>query len=299
MGKRPDELHTALTSLLNQQNVTMDIVIVGNGFDPSVSLKNIKSVFLKENVGIPAGRNAGVTEVQGTYLFFLDDDVVLKDPYFLSRSKALFEKRANIGLIQPRVDTLDGTKAPRRWIPRLIKGEATTSSKATTLWEGATLIRHNVFERVGGWPANFFYAHEGIELCWQVWNEGYVAWYAGDIAVGHPAIHPTRHDYFYRLNARNRVWLAKRNLRFPFTFLYPFTHALISFLTIRGSSSRKAWREGFSEGWKTDAGRNKKQARSQFARAFLNVYTKRYQASHRQSTDLNVKDLSHLTMPNT
>jgi hypothetical protein len=36
--------------------------------------------------------------------------------------------------------------------------------------------------------------------------------YAGDLVANHPAIEPTRHAYYYRLNARNRVWLAKRNL---------------------------------------------------------------------------------------
>ncbi|MEN9922754.1 MAG: hypothetical protein RIS09_268 [Actinomycetota bacterium] len=257
MGKRPEELTLALTSLLNQQNVTMDIVIVGNGFDPSSEFKNIKTLHLKENLGIPGGRNAGVDLVDGRYLFFLDDDVVLKDLYFLAKIKALFEKRPEIGLIQPRVDTLDESPAPRRWIPRLIKGSHRKSSKATTYWEGATLIRRTVFEEAGRWPDNFFYAHEGIELCWQVWNAGYVVWYAGDIAVSHPAIQPTRHEYFYRLNARNRVWLARRNLPVLFRFIYPLTHAVLSFLTIRTSASRRSWREGFIEGWKSDCGKNR------------------------------------------
>ncbi|MGA1247881.1 MAG: glycosyltransferase family 2 protein [Candidatus Nanopelagicales bacterium] len=258
MGKRPDELHRALTSLLNQQHVTMDIVIVGNGYDPSIDYKNIKTLFLQENFGIPAGRNAGVEKVSGNYLFFLDDDVVLKDPHFLFKNKKLLEEEPKIGLIQPRVDTLDKSPSPRRWIPRLIKGKATRSSKATALWEGATVIRTDVFEKAGRWPDNFFYAHEGVELCWQVWNQGYVAWYAGDIAVSHPAIQPTRHEYFYRLNARNRVWLAKRNLPFPFSFIYPLTHAVMSLFTLRGREARKSWREGFMEGLKSDAGKNRK-----------------------------------------
>ena len=37
--------------------------------------------------------------------------------------------------------------------------------------------------------------------------------YDGAIEVFHPAITPTRHPEFYRFQARNRVWLARRNAR--------------------------------------------------------------------------------------
>ena len=39
--------------------------------------------------------------------------------------------------------------------------------------------------------------------------------YDGTIEVFHPAITPTRHPEFYRFQARNRVWLARRNLPLP------------------------------------------------------------------------------------
>ena len=75
--------------------------------------------------------------------------------------------------------------------------------------------RAPVFDATGGWAEPFFYAHEGIELAWRVWDQGLRAWYAGDLVANHPVIQPTRHADYYRLNARNRVWLARRNLPAP------------------------------------------------------------------------------------
>ena len=59
MGKRPKEFAAALESLKNQSGVDLDIVVVGNGWDPAPETTGVKTVFLPENLGIPAGRNAG------------------------------------------------------------------------------------------------------------------------------------------------------------------------------------------------------------------------------------------------
>lgn len=249
MGKRPDELKSALDSLKSQEGVDLDIIIVGNGWDPRAQFPSEKTLHLPENVGIPAGRNAGAKEVSGRFLFFLDDDVLLDDRRTLSKMRELFDRRPEIGLIQPRVLALrDGEKTPARWVPRLRIGDESKSSVATSLWEGATAIDAELFTQVKGWPASFFYAHEGIELVWRVLNEGRIPWYAADIEVRHPVINPARHEYYFFLNARNRVWLAKRNLRFPFSFLYPSTWILISLLRIRGFKPKKAWLMGFFQG---------------------------------------------------
>lgn len=249
MGKRPEELRSALDSLKAQEDVALDIVIVGNGWDPKTQFPDEKTLHLTENIGIPAGRNAGAKEVSGRYLFFLDDDVLLHDRKTLAKMRELMRRRLEIGLIQPRVLALrDGEWTPARWVPRLRIGDERKSSVATSLWEGATVIETDLFQRIGGWPSCFFYAHEGIELVWRVLNEGRIPWYAADIEVRHPVINPARHEYYFFLNARNRVWLAKRNLRFPFSFLYPLTWIVISILRIRGMKSKKAWFLGFFQG---------------------------------------------------
>lgn len=252
MGKRPRELQNAVDSLKAQQNVTLDIVIVGNGWDPGASFRSEKTLYLPENLGIPSGRNAGAKEVTGSFLFFLDDDVLLHDPMTLFKMKQLMADRPEVGLIQPRVISLtENEKTPSRWIPRLRIGDEERSSVATSLWEGATAIDQRLFNAIGGWPEPFFYAHEGIELVWRVIDQGRIPWYAADIRVKHPVINPARHDYYFFLNARNRVWLAKRNLRFPFSFLYPITWLLLSLVRIREKKGLVAWIKGFTTGLST------------------------------------------------
>ncbi len=258
MGKRPQELQRALTSLKSQQGVTLDVVIVGNGWNPAEQFPTEKTLHLPENLGIPAGRNAGVTKVAGEYLFFLDDDAYLDDSHTLSSLIEKLKAHHEWGLIQPRVVPEGAGEIPNRWVPRLRVGNPLESSPATTLWEGAVILRRHLFDEIGGWPENFFYAHEGIELVWQVYNHGFIGWYAADVTVRHPVINPTRHLDFYRLNARNRVWLAKRNLPFPISFIYVSAWTIISIIRMRKLSSLVAWLDGFLNGIFVSAGKKQK-----------------------------------------
>ena len=258
MGKRPQELQRALTSLKSQQGVTLDVVIVGNGWNPAEQFPTEKALHLPENLGIPAGRNAGVAKVSGEYLFFLDDDAYLDDLHALSSLIGKLNAHHEWGLIQPRVVPEGAGEIPNRWVPRLRVGDPLKSSPATSLWEGAVILRRHLFDEIGGWPENFFYAHEGIELVWQVYNHGFIGWYAADVTVRHPVINPTRHLDFYRLNARNRVWLAKRNLPFPISFIYVSVWTIISIIRMRKLSSLVAWLDGFLNGIFVSAGKKQK-----------------------------------------
>jgi GT2 family glycosyltransferase len=207
------------------------------------------------NVGIPAGRNAGVPHVDGDLLLFLDDDARLPDSRFLAEAVRRFATDSRLGLLQPRVDGPDGVAGPRRWTPRMRVGDRTRGSAAFSVWEGAVVIRRAIFQQAGGWPAPFFYAHEGIELAWRVWDAGATVRYAGDLAAEHPLIAPTRHRDFYRLNARNRVWLAKRNLPWSIGIPYVLSWTAVQVLrSVRTPATLAPWLRGWWEGWRTDAG---------------------------------------------
>jgi GT2 family glycosyltransferase len=237
MGNRPDDLNRGLDSVLNQRGVQLDVVVVGNGWQPVGLPAGVKAHGLTENLGIPAGRNAGVSLVGGELLFFLDDDAFLPADDILARMAMQFAADPTLGMIQPRVVAADGREAPRRWTPRIRIGDPAQSSPAMNVWEGAVAIRRDAFEFARGWPEQFWYAHEGIELAWRVWDGGFHVRYDGAIEVFHPAIQPTRHAEFYRYQARNRVWLARRNLPLPVGVLYVLVWAGVSALRLRSRTA--------------------------------------------------------------
>ncbi len=82
----------------------------------------------------------------------------------------------------------------------------------TVMAEGMVRVRRSAFDQVGGWPGSFFLYHEGVDLARRLWNRGHRGSYVPSVIVHHPATHPSRHAAFHRLNARNRVWLARRRL---------------------------------------------------------------------------------------
>ena len=253
-GQRPDDLARGLASLRAQRGVDTDIVVIGNGWEPTGLPAGVRGLALPENRGIPAGRNAGVPLVAGEYLFFLDDDASLPDNGVLLAMAKRFRSHPGIGLIQPRVVDPNGRPAPRRWTPRIRVADPGKSSPAMSVWEGAVAIRREAFEYAKGWPARFWYAHEGIELAWRVWDGGWRVRYDGLIQVHHPAIPPTRHAEFYRFQARNRVWLARRNLPLPVGIAYVLNWMIVGGLRLRGSTAWQETLRGYRLGLTADAG---------------------------------------------
>jgi GT2 family glycosyltransferase len=255
-GRRPDELRRALDSVLAQRGAELDIVVVGNGWEPSGLPDGVRALGLPEDRGIPAGRNAGAAEARGELVFFLDDDASLADPDALARVADRFRSDAGLGLLQLRVDPLEGGEPPRDWLPRLRTGDRTKSGELTAVWEGAVAIRHALFDEVGGWPAEFRYVHEGIDLAWRVMDGGYRVEYAGDIAVFHPLPRPVpaRHAYSLYYGVRNRVWLARRHLPIPLAVLYVLSFTLRALVRVRSAGDLRAVTKALHDGLREPCG---------------------------------------------
>jgi GT2 family glycosyltransferase len=218
--------------------------VVGNGWQPEGL--SVRTVALAEDRGIPAGRNAGVGHVNGELLFFLDDDARLASPDALARVATRFED-PGLGMLQLRVRSSDGGPAPRDWVPRLRVGDPARSSELTAVWEGAVAIRRTVLEQAGGWPEVFRFAHEGIDLAWRVMDTGRRVEYAGDVEVLHPSYRTAPHGYSAYYGARNRVFLARRNLPLPLGILYVAGFALRTLPLRPGRAALRGYRDGLRQ----------------------------------------------------
>ena len=246
MGNRPELLDRALRALTSQQGVTVDVVVVGNGWQPTGLPADVNGVGLARNVGIPAGRNAGVPHVRGDVLFFNDDDAALADGDVLRAAVDLLAREPDVGVVQLRPVDPETGRTPRSFVPRLRVGDPARDSDLTALWEGAVVVRRDVLAAAGGWPELYFYQHEGVELAWRVIDLGYRVRYAGGLRCWHDAKLPGRDPAYFRMQGRNRVWLARRNLPWVLAAGYLTTWFV---LTSRGCEGVPQGLRRSGDGW--------------------------------------------------
>jgi GT2 family glycosyltransferase len=253
-GNRPGELSRAIGSVFAQRDVCVSVAVVGNGWTPTGLPAEVLTVALAENAGVPEGRNIGAAAVAGDILFFLDDDIELVGDHLLARAVAQFEADASLAVVQPRAVDPAGSATARRHVPRLRAGDAERSGDVAWFWEGASLVRRTAFDAAGGWPGAFFYGHEGIELAWRLVDADCRIRYDADLVVHNPAAEPFRGPRHRFMDARNRVWVARRNLPVPLAvgYLMVWVSATVArSLPARGAGAAL---RGFWEGMRTDCG---------------------------------------------
>ena len=74
-------------------------------------------------------------------------------------------------------------------------------------------------------------------------------------ALTSPLTVTTRHRDFFRLNARNRVWLARRNLPWVVGVPYVLSWTAVQVgRSVRSPATLRPWLRGWWEGWRSDAG---------------------------------------------
>ncbi|KOT90879.1 glycosyl transferase [Streptomyces sp. NRRL F-5755] len=259
MGNRPDELRALLDSVAKQQGEHIEVVVVGNGSPLPPLPDGVRTVELPENVGIPAGRNVGIEAFgpgggEVDVLLFLDDDGLLERADTAELCREAFARDKKLGIISFRIADPDTGETQRRHVPRLRASDPMRSSRVTTFLGGANAVRTKVFEEVGGLPDDFFYAHEETDLAWRALDAGWMIDYRSDMVLLHPTHAPSRHAVYHRMVARNRVWLARRNLPAPLVPVYLGVWFLLTLARRPSRPALRAWLGGFKEGWATSCG---------------------------------------------
>lgn len=259
MGNRPEELRALLDSVAGQDGDRIEVVVVSNGAPVPDVPPGVRTVELPENLGIPGGRNVGIeafgpggTDVDA--LLFLDDDGLLPRTDTAELCRRAFEADPELGIISFRIADPDTGITQRRHVPRLRAADPMRSSRVTTFLGGANAVRTKVIAEVGPLPGQFFYAHEETDLAWRALDAGWMIDYRADMVLHHPTTAPSRHAVYHRMVARNRVWLARRNLPAPLVPVYLGVWLLLTLLRKPSGPALKAWFGGFREGWSTPCG---------------------------------------------
>lgn len=259
MGNRPDELRALLDSVARQEGDRIEVVVVGNGAPVPDVPAGVRSIELPENLGIPGGRNVGIeafgpSGADVDALLFLDDDGLLPLTDTAELCRQAFEADPELGIISFRIADPDTGVTQRRHVPRLRAADPMRSSRVTTFLGGANAVRTEVIAEVGPLPGQFFYAHEETDLAWRALDAGWLIDYRADLVLNHPTTAPSRHAVYHRMVARNRVWLARRNLPAPLVPVYLGVWLLLTLVRRPSGPALKAWLGGFREGWSTPCG---------------------------------------------
>ncbi|MFI8435362.1 glycosyltransferase family 2 protein [Streptomyces sp. NPDC079020] len=259
MGNRPDELRALLDSVTAQDGDRIEVVVVGNGAPVPDVPAGVRTVELPENLGIPGGRNVGIeafgpsgADVDG--LLFLDDDGLLPNTDTAELCRQAFDTDPKLGIITFRIADPDTGITQRRHVPRLRASDPMRSSRVTTFLGGANVVRTRVIAEVGALPDEFFYAHEETDLAWRALDAGWMIDYRADMVLNHPTTAPSRHAVYHRMVARNRVWLARRNLPAPLVPVYVGVWLLLTLIRRPSRPALRAWFGGFREGWAKPCG---------------------------------------------
>jgi GT2 family glycosyltransferase len=270
LGQRPTELQRTIGSVLDQRLIDggalpVETVVVADGVPlpalpsvPAGSSSVVRGIELRENQGIPGARNAGIAATTGDLVLVLDDDGWLPDDDVLDRVRRQFADDDRLGIVSLRIVDPETGCTQRRHVPRLGDSDPLRSSDVTIFQGGACVLRRMMLESCarpdGPLPGRFVYGHEETDLAWRALDAGWRIRYDADAVMNHPATSPARHAIYYRLNARNRVWVARRNLPAPLVPVYLGLWVAIMAVRLRSLPLLRTWVGGFVEGWRTDPG---------------------------------------------
>ncbi|MET8449418.1 glycosyltransferase [Streptomyces sp. NPDC005209] len=263
LGNRPAEVDALLESVAKQDVAPTRIVIVGNGcrlpdFGRWLSLPGeVTAIDVDDNLGCPGGRNVALARLREygdvDVVVELDDDGLLVAPDVLRRVRDLYAADPRLGIVGFRIADEHG-ETQQRHVPRVGAADPLRGGYVTGFLGGGHALRMTMLAEIGDWPAEFFFAHEETDLAWRAADAGWKILYAPELLLQHPKTSPARHAIYYRVTARNRVWLARRRLPLALIPVHLGVWTLLTLVRTRSASGLRAWLGGFVEGLRESAG---------------------------------------------
>nr|WP_138909081.1 glycosyltransferase [Streptomyces chryseus] len=260
MGNRPREVEALLASVAMQDVPSARIVIVGNG-SPLPEFTGLPGevtvIELDENLGCPGGRNVALTRLREfgdiDVVIELDDDGLLVEADVFRTVRDAFARDPRLGVIGFRIADETG-QTQRRHVPRLRAADPMRGGPVTAFLGGAHAFSMKMLDQTGLWPEHFFFTHEETDLAWRALDAGWTVRYEPRLLLQHPRTSPARHAVYFRVTARNRVWLARRRLPALLVPLYLGVWTLLTLARTRSLGGLRAWAGGFVEGLSSPAG---------------------------------------------
>ncbi len=195
---------------------------------PDISLNaNARMICSNTNLGFAEGNNMAARQSIGEYLFFVNNDTLLNEN-LLEELITPFEKDSSIGITCPKIVMLLNNKIEYAGFNKMkfVTGRTTSigygeidNGQYNRQYETngahgcALMIRKELFQRVGGFPSQFFLYYEEWDISERIKKQGYKILFVGTTTILHEgsvSIGKENPLKEYYLN-RNRILFIRRN----------------------------------------------------------------------------------------
>ena len=167
--KRHQHLRRALASALQYADQVAEIIVVDNAAEPELKAllaaeyPNVRYIAAESNAGCE-GRNIGLRAAATPIVITIDDDVELSSSNCIAEVENAFSRDPQLACLNFTVTGVDGKVLERDWChPRPIS-HASREFETHFILEGASALSREKVLSVGGYPAEFFLGHEGVDL---------------------------------------------------------------------------------------------------------------------------------------
>lgn len=216
---RRDELAECLRSCRRQTCPDKEILVVDNAStDDTLEMlardfPDVRVVPLKENRGVSGGRNAGVEAALGDVCIHVDDDAVFVGDQVGERAAAYFEADDRLACVGFTIRDAASGVEERKSIPRRDKRSLLHDYEAAYFCGAGFAVRRRPFLDLGMFWPPLVYGSQELDLSYRWLDAGWRILHSAEIEILHkstPTARPAGQWVFF--NARDRVWVAVRNL---------------------------------------------------------------------------------------
>lgn len=244
----------ALIETIPFNDYSLEVIVVDNASseDEATLIEQrypqVKVIRSKENLGFAGGNNLGIKDALGKYLFFINNDTILKPQ--TSDLKHLIERLESdtkIGMVCPKI-RFAWDSCPIQFAGYTPLSRITLRNKAIGYGEedlgqydnahstpyahgAAMMVKREAIERAGLMPECYFLYYEELDWSMMIRRAGYEIWYEPTCTIYHKESQATGQDSALRTYfiTRNRLLFAKRNQQGAAKFLtYIYLIALVA-----------------------------------------------------------------------
>jgi GT2 family glycosyltransferase len=219
---RSKQLLGCLRNIESQTCFASEVVVVDNGSSDGTAqllsdeFPDVNIVRLTDNTGVSGGRNRAVREARGKICIFVDDDARFIGDDLADKVLFRFDANPNLAIVAFRVRHGSDNSLDRRAIPRADKRHIEQDYSCTYFSGAGFALKRDMIIEVGMFWERLFYGGEELDLSYRLLDRGYEILCPQSIEVLHYDVktnrEPGQWTYF---NARNRCWVATRNLPWP------------------------------------------------------------------------------------